>query len=105
MTTEIVEKAESILAHYGVKGQKWGVRKASKPAGIGGRNYDTKNKSNEELKKIIARMKLEQEYKELNKKATSEGKKIIHDILKNAPKAAAGAVITGLVTKKVVSRL
>jgi len=75
----------SELAHYGVKGMKWGVRKTDisgappkgsedaravvkyqKKASKGG----TKTLSNKELQEIVQRLNLEQQYSRLNTQPT-----------------------------------
>lgn len=88
---------EDFLAHYGVKGMRWGVRKdrraksgAAKPAykgasrgkAPGTRSYDVKKLNNRELKKVVERMKLEQEYARLNSPKKKKGKSFVTNYLK-----------------------
>lgn len=81
--------------HYGILGMKWGVRKDRKSSGkrkkakrtkVDTRSADykktSKNRrrkasdlSDEELKKTIERMRLEQQYNELTAKDVSAGRK------------------------------
>ncbi|QZE10581.1 acetyltransferase [Streptomyces phage Bilo] len=85
-----------ILAHYGIKGMKWGVRRdnpsGSKPAASG--DHETakaakakvkagglKSLSNEELKTYLERMDLEKRYKKGNPGIKEETGKFIKDIL------------------------
>lgn len=64
---------DNYLEHYGKKGMRWGTRKSkNKVSGV--RNYQTSKLSNQELKKVITRMELEQRYSELNKKGSVKGK-------------------------------
>jgi hypothetical protein len=85
------------LEHAGVKGMRWGVRKGkTKPQPVGRRNYDPKKMSNTELKKTIARMRLEQEYASLNKKPKSKGRAWVGDQLRNNGGKVVGAIVTGV---------
>lgn len=76
---------ESILAHYGIKGQKWGVRrkrpssepahgdaKRSKRVVSRARESGTDAISNKDLRAAIERMNLEQQYNRLRPKTNSE---------------------------------
>lgn len=68
--------AEDFLAHFGVKGMKWGVRRAKVPAHSDAqRSLDIRAKakkgkpralSNQELQTAINRMNLEQQFKRLS---------------------------------------
>lgn len=98
---------ENSLQHYGIKGQKWGIRRFQKkdgsytPAGRKRRDswsddaktaYDIKKKSvkqmsNAELKKLNERTRLEQEYSRLNPNTVQKGWKYV----------AAGAATLGTV--------
>lgn len=109
------------LYHYGIKGQKWGVRRYQNKDGsltAAGkkrksspdakeketRKADVKNRrtmSDADLKKRIERMKLEKEYKSLVDEDIAPGKKYVSDILSAAGKktltmAAAGALAYGV---------
>lgn len=65
------------LQHYGVKGMKWGVRKARRSADSAEVKQIRKKKvsqmSNAELRKANERIRLEQEYKRLNPNAIKKG--------------------------------
>ena len=76
------------IEHSGVRGMKWGRRKArpAKTRSTTGRtkfrgNSKIKDMSNEELKNRVARLNMEQQYKKLNSSVTQTGKKIVLGIL------------------------
>lgn len=93
------------LTHYGVKGMKWGVRRAEKRAAkAAAKEADRKSESgdhkkasalkkrkissmsNEELRSLNERMNLEQQYSKLTAKPPSVGKKIVGDAMKEIAK-------------------
>jgi hypothetical protein len=97
-----IDVMEAILSHYGVKGQKWGVRRkrSDRSSSGSGKSAKGKNKSKEqpqrfgkeakrlsdkELNARIKRMELEKKYNDLNStsKTSSEGKTIASRVLKN----------------------
>lgn len=84
----------SYLAHYGIKGMKWGVRRYQNKDGsltAAGKKrysedfntaYNLKRKgpdklSNSELRKLNERMQLEQNYRKLNPTAVERGIKMV----------------------------
>lgn len=88
-----------ILSHYGVKGQKWGVRR--KRGTSGGSNKRTTFKkapsklSTEELTSRIKRMEIERKYNDLNRGDKSDGQKLVQDILSSTGRRVATTVLTG----------
>ena len=88
------------LYHFGVKGMKWGVRKnrsssdpsssslsKKKKRGLGNisepKNKSVKDMSDEELRSTIARIELENRYKDLSPKKVSAGKKFVDRVINN----------------------
>ena len=88
------------LYHFGVKGMKWGVRKnrsssdssssslsKKKKRGLGNisepKNKSVKDMSDEELRNTIARIELENKYKDLSPKKVSAGKKFVDRVINN----------------------
>lgn len=105
--------ANDALAHYGIKGMKWGVRrtaaqlghkvrpglgkrsraspkksKSAKPDASSSPKKSVRELSDAELRDAISRLELEKRYKELSRSAspqkTSEGKKFVQDVLKKS---------------------
>lgn len=104
------------LQHWGVKGQKWGVRRYQKKDGsltsAGKKRYseDSSRKSsksddhlrakalkkkrlsqlsNAELKELNNRMQLEQNYKNLKKQRVNAGQKFVKDVAYETAKSTA----------------
>ena len=107
-----------VLAHYGIIGMKWGVRRT--PEQLGHRIVITRRKkvrrrtaeqierdrrrtasknrrtlSDEELRSRIERLKLEKQLKELTAEDLSPGRKAVSDILAQSGRKVATAFITG----------
>jgi hypothetical protein len=89
-----MKTADDVLAHFGVKGMKWGVRrnKPSMPASDDSaratavrtkvKTGGTKALSNKELQDLITRMNLEQQYARLNPSKVQKGAQVVSDILR-----------------------
>ena len=93
------------LEHHGVKGMKWGVRKdvasgvanisreassvASRAASNTKRNKKVKDMSDDELRKRINRMEMEQRYSQLNPSKVSRGAERTANVLSTIGSIAA----------------
>lgn len=129
---KLVQKSKSepnlldqILAHAGVRGMRWGVRKKRESSSdsdggegstkrgsksedaVSAKNLVRKAKkdspdslSNKEMKAAIERMNLEQQYSKLTTPPESAGKKFVKGILKGTATMAATAVINQAVTRQ-----
>lgn len=101
-------KAEPQLAHYGVKGQKWGVirkklssgRSSSKstPKAAKPQKEKAKDLSDTELRARINRLQMEQQYKQMTNSQKSAGQKFVTDVLQTAAKTAATQLATKAIT-------
>jgi len=70
------EIGKNFLEHHGVRGMKWGVRRSrrqlARAAGARGRK-SAKDLSDDELKKAVNRMNMEQQYTRLSSGKSSTG--------------------------------
>lgn len=97
------------LQHHGIKGMKWGIRKDrknakgrsswSKDASL--KKRDINKLSNDELRKLNERTRLEQEYRQLNPSAIQKGLKFAGNAAK---KGAQVGVAVGKASIKVVKK-
>ena len=103
------------LAHVGVIGMKWGVRKAkgsssSKSSNTNKSTEKQKKKkaeemSDDELRTAISRIQMEKQYKALTTQETSAGKKFVSEVLTTAGKQVATAYAAKLMSQKLDSMM
>jgi hypothetical protein len=99
---------EDVLAHYGVKGMKWGVRRSKRQldsdspdaarakatrAKIKTNRGRTDSLSNQDLRDLVQRMNLEQQYSQLSANRASFGKRFVTGVLKNVGTQQATSVL------------
>lgn len=87
------EEMKESLFHYGILGMKWGKRKVRKTSGSKKRKKESvKSLSDDELRKRINRMQMEQQYKQLSTAKVTEGKKKAQNTLKTIGKITVKSV-------------
>lgn len=109
------------ISHYGIPGQRWGVRRYQNRDGgytnagkrrrkEGGysedyqRAHSNKNPdemSTDELRKVNDRLNQERLYKQNTQKTYTEGQRYVQGVLKGVASAAIGAAVTARVTKAI----
>jgi hypothetical protein len=89
---------DDFLEHYGVRGQKWGVRRSESARAINSKTPTARAKAkrmtDEDLQKSIKRMELEKRYVDLNKQTSNAGKQYAKGVLDQVGKGAATIVVT-----------
>jgi hypothetical protein len=102
---------DSELYHYGIKGQKWGVRRYQNPDGTltdSGKNHYAKQQrlkdlnnrrimTDEELRNNIRRLKMEKEYKDLLEADLHPGKSAVKRALSTCATATLANTASRLV--------
>lgn len=91
--------SENVLAHAGVKGMKWGKRKARK-AEAEAERIKVRDMSDDELKSKINRIKLEKEYTSLTSPQVNAGKKVVGGILLTVGSQLAKEYVTAKANQK-----
>lgn len=86
-------KLDEFLEHHGIKGQKWGVRRKRGSSGRVDPLANTKHLSNDELRKLVDRMRLEQQFTELSKPKAKAGSKLAKSVVKQHGNKVVSAVI------------
>ena len=104
MNSKLYERAEIAIAHYGTKGMRWGVRKKRSRSAESSETSALRKKkgfqlTNEELKKVNARLSLEKTYSQLNPTTASKAKKVVGDLAGNMAKTVLSSVVTDQATK------
>lgn len=106
--------AYEFLAHYGIKGMRWGVRRRrssdSSPATSSKKSAEhlqaqalrkksISEMSNAELKALTTRMNLEKQYADLNKSTASAGQRFVADLLVNTARNVAAQQLQRFATQ------
>lgn len=107
-----------ILAHYGIKGMKWGIRrteaqlarargsslsvtkKAPSKSSSKPKTKSISEMSDEELRSRVNRIRLENDYKSLTPKQVSKGKKFVDDFITKPLAEASKNVIRDLMEQE-----
>lgn len=98
-----LEAVLAFIEHHGVKGQKWGVRRKHSSLSRSRGPSTTAHLSNDELRKVVERMRLDQDFHKLSSAKTHKGRAYAAKLLKDigtASVASAGAMVTTKVLKK-----
>lgn len=79
-----MNNTEDFLAHYGVRGMKWGRRMSRSSDNLATgllRRKPASSLSDAELKQAISRMNLEKQYRDLNPRGLSKANKVVLGII------------------------
>jgi len=108
MNQTFEEYLEDHLEHFGVRGQKWGVRRAGR-GGVSNSEFKKKRQASKtkytkkpaqltdkQLQDRIKRLQMEKQYKDLNSAKQTQGKKFAEDIVLGAAKGIAVTALTGV---------
>jgi len=92
----IDEQVDNVLAHFGVIGMKWGVRKdrSSGESRSGAQSAEAKPLTDQQLRDAVSRLQLERQYKDLTKRELSPGQRFVKESMQQAGKAVVSAMIT-----------
>lgn len=100
----------TVLAHYGIKGMKWGIRRTEAQLARARGKSTTKTKateekkpvtpkkkslsemSDEELRRTVDRMNLEARYRQLNPEKVSSGRRFVNKVMNDIVVPAATEV-------------
>ncbi len=104
MKNDIYERARVAIAHYGTKGMKWGVRKSRSRSSDSSSTAKLRKKkgfqlTNDELRKVNARLSLEKQYSQLNPSTASKAKAVVANMAGSMAKQVLSSVITDQATK------
>ena len=111
MKNELYVKAAIAIAHFGTKGMQWGVRKKRMSSSEAKATRSLRKKkafqlTNDELKKVNARLSLEKTYSQLNPSTASKAKKVVGSMAGSMAKQVLSNVVTDAATsyaKKIVT--
>ena len=107
--THQIDSFDDMLAHFGVRGMRWGVRKKSgskseEAVDPAKKKVNPKNLSDEELRKAVNRLQMERQYRELTRTAPSKlnvGKKFAAEVVRQVAKETVVSVAKSHTTKAV----
>jgi len=101
-----MNNVDDVLAHFGIKGMRWGRRRARtiEPSEDAKRKSTIQRKklvemTNEELKIVNERLRLEKQYKELTVEDLSRGQKFVRNLFFTSAKQTAAQQTTKYMTK------
>lgn len=114
MDDNSITKGKDYISHYGVKGQKWGVRRSVKQLAKNQRKSASKNRAKQakslndaELKARVERLRLEREYVTISKQLDPAVKAHVSKFTNQAAGIAVGSATSaavGFALKKIFTK-
>ncbi len=104
-----IMELDDVLEHFGVKGQKWGVRRDPSGTHGGAKPNPLRDVSDEDLRKMVNRLQMEQQFRSLsektaNKTAIDHGAAFMQNVVGPAVKVAIAGAITARIAKVLKSK-
>ena len=89
-----ITNTDEFLEHYGVKGMKWGKRKARPDRTVTRFKKAPSKLTDKELESRIKRLEAERKYNSLNRRTVGQGERLVSEVLQSSGRKIATTVVT-----------